>query len=54
MGVFEGVRAYETPKWYCNLPFTRPYQTLIKFSKIYQMNVPFDQATLEQAQIDGS
>ncbi len=33
MGVFEGVRAYETPKWYCNLPFSRPYKALVKFSK---------------------
>ena len=51
MGVFEGVRAYETLK-VRHFPSSRPHKTFVKFSKIYQMKVPYDQATLEQAQID--
>ena len=52
MGVFEGVRAYETPKGTAIFRLQDHTKRLLNSAKIYQMKVPFDQATLEQAQID--
>jgi hypothetical protein len=52
MGVFEGVRAYETPKGTAIFRLKDHTKRLLNSAKIYQMKVPFDQATLEQAQID--
>lgn len=52
MGVFEGVRAYETPKGTAIFRLQDHTKRLLNSAKIYQMKVPYDQATLEQAQID--
>jgi len=52
MGVFEGVRAYETPQGTAIFRLQDHTKRLLNSAKIYQMKVPFDQATLEQAQID--
>ncbi len=52
MGVFEGVRAYETPQGTAIFRLKEHTKRLLNSAKIYQMKVPFDQATLEQAQID--
>ena len=52
MGVFEGVRAYETPNGTAIFRLKEHTKRLLNSAKIYQMKVPFDQATLEQAQID--
>ncbi len=52
MGVFEGVRAYETPNGTAIFRLQDHTKRLLNSAKIYQMKVPFDQATLEQAQID--
>ena len=50
MGVFEGVRAYETPNGTAIFRLQDHTKRLLNSAKIYQMKVPFDQATLEQAQ----
>lgn len=52
MGVFEGVRAYETPNGTAIFRLQDHTKRLLNSAKIYQMKVPFDQAALEQAQID--
>ena len=52
MGVFEGVRAYETPNGTAIFRLKEHTKRLLNSAKIYQMKVPFDQAALEQAQID--
>ncbi len=52
MGVFEGVRAYETPNGTAIFRLQEHTKRLLNSAKIYQMKVPYDQATLEQAQID--
>ena len=52
MGVFEGVRAYETPKGTAIFRLQDHTKRLLNSAKIYQMKVPYDQAALEQAQID--
>ena len=52
MGVFEGVRAYETPNGTAIFRLQDHTKRLLNSAKIYQMKVPYNQATLEQAQID--
>lgn len=51
MGVFEGVRAYKTADGSTAI-FRLPEHTkrLLNSAKIFQMDVPFDQETLEAAQ----
>ena len=45
MGVFEGVRAYETPNGTAIFRLKEHTKRLLNSAKIYQMKVPFDQAT---------
>lgn len=52
MGVFEGVRAYETPKGTAIFRLQDHTKRLMNSAKIFQMEVPYTQAELEQAQID--
>lgn len=52
MGVFEGVRAYETPNGTAIFRLQDHTKRLLNSAKIFQMDVPFTQAELEQAQID--
>lgn len=52
MGVFEGVRAYETPKGTAIFRLQDHTKRLLNSAKIFQMNVPYTQEELEQAQID--
>ncbi|WP_171257124.1 aminotransferase class IV, partial [Acinetobacter baumannii] len=52
MGVFEGVRAYETPKGTAIFRLQDHTKRLLNSDKIYQMKVPYEQAALEQAQTD--
>ena len=50
MGVFEGVRAYETPKGTAIFKLQEHTKRLLNSAKIFQMKVSFDQAALEEAQ----
>jgi branched-chain amino acid aminotransferase len=50
MGVFEGVRCYETPKGSAIFRLKEHTQRLLNSAKIFQMKIPFDAATLEAAQ----
>ncbi|WP_044528478.1 branched-chain amino acid transaminase [Herbaspirillum sp. B65] len=50
MGVFEGVRAYKTPEGTAIFRLKEHTQRLFNSAKIFQMEVPFDQATLAEAQ----
>jgi branched-chain amino acid aminotransferase len=50
MGVFEGVRAYETEQGTMIFKLREHTQRLLNSAKIFQMKVPFDLATLEEAQ----
>ena len=50
MGVFEGVRAYETAEGPAIFRLGCHTRRLLNSAKIFQMKVPFDQATLEAAQ----
>lgn len=52
MGVFEGVRAYKTDAGPAIFRLKEHTQRLLNSAKIFQMRVPFDAATLEQAQRD--
>ena len=52
MGVFEGVRAYETPQGTAIFRLQDHTKRLLNSAKIFQLAVQYDQATLEQAQID--
>jgi len=52
MGVFEGVRAYKTDSGPAIFRLKEHTQRLLNSAKIFQMRVPFDAATLEQAQRD--
>ena len=52
MGVFEGVRAYKTPQGPAIFRLADHTERLLNSAKIFQMNVPFDHATLMQAQLD--
>ncbi|GAA0802829.1 branched-chain amino acid transaminase [Cupriavidus gilardii] len=50
MGVFEGVRAYKTPAGTAIFRLKEHTRRLFNSAKIFQMDIPFDQATLEAAQ----
>jgi branched-chain amino acid aminotransferase len=50
MGVFEGVRAYETEQGTCIFKLREHTQRLLNSAKIFQMKVPYDLETLEEAQ----
>lgn len=52
MGVFEGVRAYETTKGAAIFRLQDHTKRLLNSAKIYQMQVDYSQSELEQAQID--
>jgi branched-chain amino acid aminotransferase len=50
MGVFEGVRAYKTPAGTAIFRLNEHTRRLFNSAKIFQMVMPFDEATLEAAQ----
>lgn len=50
MGVFEGVRAYKTIDGTAIFRLQEHTERLLNSARIFQMKVPFDQATLEEAQ----
>ena len=50
MGVFEGVRAYKTPEGTAIFRLKEHRRRLFNSAKIFQMAMPFDEATLEAAQ----
>ncbi|SDC47090.1 branched chain amino acid aminotransferase apoenzyme [Cupriavidus sp. YR651] len=50
MGVFEGVRAYKTPDGTAIFRLKEHTRRLFNSAKIFQMTMPFDEATLEAAQ----
>jgi len=50
MGVFEGVRAYKTPAGTAIFRLKEHTRRLFNSAKIFQMAMPFDEATLEAAQ----
>lgn len=50
MGVFEGVRAYKTPQGTAIFRLKEHTRRLFNSAKIFQMAMPFDEATLEAAQ----
>lgn len=52
MGVFEGVRAYKTPKGTCIFRLKEHTDRLFRSAHIMGMNMPFDKVTLNQAQKD--
>ncbi len=52
MGVFEGVRCYETPTGSAIFRLQAHTQRFLNSAKIFQMKVPFDAATLEAAQVE--
>ncbi|PVY80291.1 branched chain amino acid aminotransferase [Cupriavidus alkaliphilus] len=49
MGVFEGVRAYKTPEGTAIFRLKEHTRRLFNSAKIFQMAMPFDEATLEAA-----
>src|SRR5438874_4465862 len=49
MGVFEGVRAYKTPAGTAIFRLHEHTRRLFNSAKIFQMVMPFDEATLEAA-----
>ncbi|BDB23193.1 branched chain amino acid aminotransferase [Cupriavidus sp. TA19] len=49
MGVFEGVRAYKTPEGTAIFRLKEHTRRLFNSAKIFQMAMPFDEATLETA-----
>ncbi|MCO4864062.1 branched-chain amino acid transaminase [Cupriavidus sp. WGlv3] len=49
MGVFEGVRAYKTPAGTAIFRLKEHTRRLFNSAKIFQMAMPFDEATLEAA-----
>ncbi len=52
MGVFEGVRAYKTVDGTAIFRLREHTQRLFNSAKIFQMEVPFDQATILEAQLE--
>ncbi len=52
MGVFEGVRAYKTPAGTAIFRLREHTRRLFNSAKIFQMAMPFDEATLEAAQLE--
>jgi branched-chain amino acid aminotransferase len=51
MAVFEGVRAYKTDKGTAIFCLREHTERLFNSAKIFQMNIPFDQETVMQAQL---
>lgn len=51
MAVFEGVRAYETPRGAAIFRLQEHTQRLLNSARIFQMEIPFDFQTLVEAQI---
>ncbi|RLA08473.1 MAG: branched chain amino acid aminotransferase [Gammaproteobacteria bacterium] len=51
MGVFEGVRAYETDKGAAIFKLQEHTERLFNSAKIMQMNIPFDKQEINDAQI---
>lgn len=51
MAVFEGVRAYKTDKGTAIFRLREHTERLFNSAKIFQMNIPFDQETVIQAQL---
>lgn len=52
MAVFEGVRAYQTPKGTAIFRLRDHTKRLLNSAKIFQLNVNYDQEALEQAQLN--
>src|SRR6201991_3269826 len=52
MGVFEGVRAYKTAQGTAIFRLKEHTKRLLNSAKIFQMDVPFDAATLEAVQLE--
>lgn len=52
MGVFEGVRAYETSRGPAIFRLQEHTKRLFNSAHIFMMKMPYDQATLMQAQLD--
>ncbi len=52
MGVFEGVRAYKTAQGTSIFRLKEHTKRLLNSAKIFQMDVLFDAATLEAAQLE--
>jgi branched-chain amino acid aminotransferase len=52
MGVFEGVRAYETPRGPAIFRLKEHTNRLFNSAHIFMMKMPYDRATLMQAQLD--
>jgi branched-chain amino acid aminotransferase len=52
MGVFEGLRAYETPRGPAIFRLQEHTRRLFNSAHIFMMKMPYDQATLMQAQLD--
>jgi len=52
MGVFEGVRAYKTVDGTAIFRLKEHTQRLFNSAKIFQMQVPFDQQTIADAQVE--
>ncbi|MGG7054295.1 branched-chain amino acid transaminase [Nitrosomonas sp. ANs5] len=52
MGVFEGLRAYETPGGSAIFRLPEHTERLFNSAHVFKMKIPFDQATLMQAQRD--
>jgi branched-chain amino acid aminotransferase len=52
MGVFEGVRAYETPRGPAIFRLQEHTNRLFNSAHIFMMKMPYDRATLMQAQLD--
>ena len=50
MGVFEGVRAYETPTGTAIFKLAEHTRRLFQSCHIFQMQIPFERETLEAAQ----
>ncbi|HWU98183.1 MAG TPA: branched-chain amino acid transaminase [Oxalicibacterium sp.] len=51
MGVFEGVRAYKTDKGTAIFRLREHTERLFNSAKIFQLQIPFDQETIMQAQL---
>jgi branched-chain amino acid aminotransferase len=52
MGVFEGVRCYETVKGSAIFRLSEHTNRLMNSAKIFEINIPFSQTELESAQIE--
>jgi branched-chain amino acid aminotransferase len=52
MGVFEGMRAYKTPRGPAIFRLKEHIRRLFNSAKIFQMAIPFNVATIEAAQIE--